>query len=168
MLGINKLLAFLRRQVGLRDDAASATGSAHAKLADLKTTITNKIDLAAVASGNLKVSADTERGTGATGYTLVKSIRIFHLGRVRVSFDLKAGTAGVAANGRIYVNGVAVGTECVNTTTSYVTYTEDFRLGSGDYIQLYYRPTDGYTVSARNFRVFYDLVMDMSHEVVTN
>ena len=33
MLGINKLLAFLRRSVGLRDDAASATGSLHAKVA---------------------------------------------------------------------------------------------------------------------------------------
>ena len=34
MLGINKLLAFLRRQVGLRTDAASATGSLHAKIAE--------------------------------------------------------------------------------------------------------------------------------------
>ena len=34
MLGINKLLAFLRRQVGLRTDAASATGSLHAKVAE--------------------------------------------------------------------------------------------------------------------------------------
>ena len=35
MLGINKLLAFLRRQVGLRTDPASATGSLHGKLKDI-------------------------------------------------------------------------------------------------------------------------------------
>ena len=34
MLGINKLLAFLRRQVGLRTDAAAAAGSLHAKVAE--------------------------------------------------------------------------------------------------------------------------------------
>ena len=34
MLGVNKLLAFLRHSVGLRGDAASATGSLHAKIAE--------------------------------------------------------------------------------------------------------------------------------------
>ena len=40
MLGINKLLAFLRRSVGLRDDAASATGSALARLAQIVSDVT--------------------------------------------------------------------------------------------------------------------------------
>ena len=33
------MLSFLRRQVGLRDDAASSTGSAHAKLAHINADI---------------------------------------------------------------------------------------------------------------------------------
>jgi hypothetical protein len=36
MLGINKILGFVRRQVGLRTDTASATGSLHAKVSELK------------------------------------------------------------------------------------------------------------------------------------
>ena len=47
MLGINKLLAFLRRSVGLRDDAASATGSLHAKTKDVKDSITAQIGTSA-------------------------------------------------------------------------------------------------------------------------
>ena len=44
MLGINKLLAFLRRQVGLRTDAASATGSLHAKIKNINdNTIPNTV-----------------------------------------------------------------------------------------------------------------------------
>ena len=42
MLGINKLLAFLRRQMGLRTDAASATGSAHAKLTFINNVLAGK------------------------------------------------------------------------------------------------------------------------------
>ena len=44
MLGIKKLLAFLRRQVGLRTDAASATGSLHAKIKNINdNTIPNTV-----------------------------------------------------------------------------------------------------------------------------
>lgn len=37
------LLSFIRRQVGLRTDAASATGSLHAKIKDIKDIADNKI-----------------------------------------------------------------------------------------------------------------------------
>lgn len=37
------MLSFLRRQVGLRTDAASATGSLHAKVSDVKDTLTGTI-----------------------------------------------------------------------------------------------------------------------------
>jgi len=37
------MLSFLRRQVGLRTDAASATGSLHAKVSDVKDTLTGAI-----------------------------------------------------------------------------------------------------------------------------
>ena len=52
MLGINKLLAFLRRSVGLRDDAASATGSLHAKTKDVKDSITAQIGTSAHTRAN--------------------------------------------------------------------------------------------------------------------
>ena len=52
MLGINKLLAFLRRSVGLRTDAASATGSLHAKTKDVKDSITAQIGTSAHTRAN--------------------------------------------------------------------------------------------------------------------
>ena len=54
MLGINKILGFVRRQVGLRTDTASATGSLHAKTADVKESIEalkKPIDFANLISG---------------------------------------------------------------------------------------------------------------------
>ncbi len=42
MLGLNEMiLSFIRRQVGLRTDSASATGSIHAKIGDLKNTVSS-------------------------------------------------------------------------------------------------------------------------------
>ena len=42
MFGIMEaLLSFIRRQVGLRTDAASSTGSIHAKIGDLKNTVSS-------------------------------------------------------------------------------------------------------------------------------
>lgn len=108
------------------------------------------------ASNNLRVSADTERTEATTGYVKEKDITIQHRGTVRVKFDLK-GTGGDTAYGRIYVNGVAVGTERTTTETAYQTYSEDIAVLSGDEVQLYIK-TGTLTVPAycRNFRIYYD------------
>ena len=70
MLGINKLLAFLRRQVGLRTDAASATGSLHAKT----TRANNEIDATKTTIGT---SAHTRANDTVMGWlaTQVKSVQ---------------------------------------------------------------------------------------------
>jgi hypothetical protein len=45
MFGLSEaMLGFIRRQIGLRTDAASATGSVHAKLGDLRSYLYNAID----------------------------------------------------------------------------------------------------------------------------
>ena len=74
MLGINKLLAFLRRQVGLRDDAASATGSLHAKVTDVKASLTA---LTTVQRGYTNLStASADRDIAISATTLSKSFVI--------------------------------------------------------------------------------------------
>ena len=56
MLGINKLLAFLRRQVGLRTDAASATGSLHGKVKHLNDTTVPAVTTSVNANVNTRTA----------------------------------------------------------------------------------------------------------------
>jgi hypothetical protein len=156
MFGLGEaMLGFLRRQVGLRTDAADANGSLHAKLAHIVETFT---DRASYASDTLRVSADTERSHMGQTYTKLKEIVSNVTGTVRVSFDLKHSEAsGSAVYARIYVNGVSVGIERSTSYGTYKTYTEDITIRKGDLIQLYAKDTsDGYAI-IRNFRVFYDV-----------
>ena len=46
-------------------------------------------------------------------------------------------SGGPTATGRIYVNGSAVGTERVATTTTYEAFSENIAVTSGDNVQLY-------------------------------
>lgn len=159
------LLGFLRRQVGLRTDSASATGSLHAKLAELRAYVVRGVKLSiSSASNNLKASADTERSGPGNSYTLAKSIQYgLGSGTVRVSFDIRADSNGISGcHGKIYINGVAVGTErSVMNSTEYITFTEDVTVKNGDFIQLYCDGKNGsYTNPywCRNFRIYYDVV----------
>jgi hypothetical protein len=43
MLGFGALYSYIRRQLGLRTDAASASGSLHSKVADVKSSLTTEI-----------------------------------------------------------------------------------------------------------------------------
>ena len=92
-----------------------------------------------VASGTLLVSNNTEVTKASYGsYTLVKEMRITrNCASLRITFDLKTGDGINTAYGRIYKNGVALGTERSTKSTSYTTYTQDFTsLVPGDLIQL--------------------------------
>lgn len=149
------MLSFLRRQVGLRTDAASSNGSLHAKLAHIVETFT---DRASYASDTLRVSADTERSYMGETYTKLKEIVSNVTGTMRVSFDLKRSSgSGPPIRARIYVNGVAVGIERVSDSTTYTTYTEDITIRQGDLIQIYAQGTSTTYAIVRNFRVFYDV-----------
>jgi hypothetical protein len=104
-------------------------------------------------------SADTERSTTLESYTKVKEILIVRAGTLRIKFDLKGGNAAVTAYGRVYRNGVAVGTIQTQDSTSYSTKSEDIAGWSpGDLCQLYIRVKTGYgtyfTTYARNFRIY--------------
>lgn len=109
-----------------------------------------------IASDTLKASADTERTiTNPTNYALKKRIIVRYPGTIRTYFELKKGDGTPA--GRIYINGVAVGTERSNGTTSYVAYTEDFVVGAGDSVELWTKGLTSTTDYVRNFRISYDI-----------
>jgi hypothetical protein len=123
------------------------------------TTLTVGGTLNHVAGDLLYQSANTTRTEAAATYTKKKEIVVNRGGSYRIKFDLSL-TLGNAntAYGRIYVNGVAVGTERTKTDGTYVTYTEDISgVEPGDLIQLYAKlnNVDGSNLAnVRNFQLY--------------
>ena len=126
------------------------------------------------ASDTLRDSADTERtvaGDASATYELVKSIQVNKRGEIRVKFDLHVDvTYDGTVSGQIYVNGVAVGTERSNSSHTYVEYSEDIDIVSGDFVQLYYKRTTGAGASAtgyaENFRIYGTETRDYDNDAV--
>jgi len=78
-------------------------------------------------------------------YTKVKEITLIGSGELTISFDLATdnGGSGDSSAGRIYRNGVAIGTERNTNNTSFVTYTEEISgWSNGDKIQIYCKTND--------------------------
>jgi hypothetical protein len=128
----------------------------------------------AVASDTLKQSADTERSTTSNSYVGVKDILIDNiqagLSSIRIKFDLKNGGSSYNAYGRVYINGVDVGTERSTNSTTYVTFSEDFSVKNGDRIYLFIKEQTASpnTAYAKNFRLYYDLTTTTETTVVTD
>jgi len=102
------------------------------------------------------VGSDAEKTTTATSYTRVKEIVVTRTGTLRVKFDLASGSAGINAYGRVYRNGVAVGTARNTTSVTPTTYTEDISGWSpNDLCQVYaYTQSGSYATRITNFRLY--------------
>lgn len=73
-------------------------------------------------------------------------------GTVRVKFDLRRSIgSSFAVYGRIYVNGVAVGTERSTISETFVGYSEDITVSPGDLISLYIHGSGDDQAEAKNF-----------------
>lgn len=79
----------------------------------------------------------TERSTTSTTYVKLKETKIGVGGTLRIKFSIKTDGAGTVY-GRIYRNGVAVGTERTSALGTYVEYSEDIGGWSpADLVQVY-------------------------------
>jgi hypothetical protein len=112
------------------------------------------------ASDDLIASADTVRNVSETSYIEVKRIKVNVFGTLRTYFEMCAVPYSGYINtvyGRVYRNGLAVGTERSTFSTSYVAFTEDISgWMEGDFCQLYAYQSGNYvgpTGSIRNFRI---------------
>lgn len=126
--------------------------------------------LTTTASDELKQSADTENSAQGNTYTLSKSIKVLHSGTIRVTFDLKTSIAGRTTYGKIYINGVAVGTQQSSDIVTYTNYSEDIAVSAGDLIQLYTKciNTASEYAYVRNFRLSYTRGITSSDIVITD
>lgn len=155
MIGfLGTVVGWLQYHVGVRTDAANASGSLHAKVSDAKNKIAQKVS----PSENQKFASDTERYTVSTSYTKMKEIIMYVNGSINVSHELKISTETIpSAHTQVYVNGVAVGAEH-SSTSNYHEVTDTIYIKSGDAVQLYAKsPASDKAAYVRNFRIKYDI-----------
>lgn len=122
------------------------------------------------ASDILRKSDDAEELISGTSYAKAKSITFEPTGNLdiksefRIKFALRSGLNDPTVYGRIYKNGVAVGTARSTTSDEYVTFTEDISPWQfGDTIELWCMISLAGQGFCRNFRVYGDLV-EMEYE----
>ena len=141
-------------RIGKRTDAASATGSLHAKVGDIKNNLTFR---PIFVSDELQVSTDTQATTASSEPVLVKEIIMYVSGKIRVSFELANGDSpNGSAKACIYENGTAVGIERSRSEGAFIAYSEDLAVSVGDAIQIFAWVTLGSTLcKVKNFRVHY-------------
>jgi len=158
------LLSFFRRQVGLRTDAASATGSLHAKAADIKSYLTSKVNnvpgdvwghgsrspSATVAGNTVRLSANVEHGP----YGCTKQIKVNVTGMVRAKFELRGG--GSATLSYRFETPEAIYTVYVNNYSSYTSYSKDFPVSAGEVISLRATPGGDDSIYVRNFQLCWE------------
>jgi len=110
----------------------------------------------AVVGDQLILSEDSEiTGLGGTYNNTRKKATIYFGGTIRIKFDIKSDHAGHNFCGKIFRDGVAVGTPQCTTSTSYSTKSEDISGWSpGEEIQLREWAESGYTGSLKNFRIY--------------
>ncbi len=121
----------------------------------------NLIGLVYSASDDLLCFDDPEDFTYKEVYTNTLEVEILPYifsdeTTLRIKFDLKASSVAITAYGRVYRNGVAVGTERSTSSTSYVNYSEDISgWSSKDLIQIYIKSsTYGIAAQCRNLRAY--------------
>lgn len=124
----------------------------------------NNLFLAYSLSENALVSHNDVANTVSESFVKLKTITIGANLRanttIRIKFDMVySGGTQDNVRGKIYKNGVAVGTERVNGTAAYVTYSEDLAFSGGDTVELWAcKEGAAASVNVRNFRIYGDSV----------
>lgn len=90
----------------------------------------------------IEASAVTERSVNSGPYVKLKGFSLLPRGGIiTVTFEIHTNNAGAppstTAFARVYVNGIAVGTEQSTDSLTYVTKTENFTVKAGDAITVY-------------------------------
>jgi hypothetical protein len=148
---------WLANQVASRSLVQTAMGSQLGEGAVTNISLNIIIDV----GDTLLHASDGQTQTNSATYVKVKETLIPCYGYSRVKFDMACtyDDSGNVATARIYRNGVALGTERVQTDdTNFVTYSEDFSgFKPGDLLQIYMKAVKS-TALLKNFRLYWDNV----------
>ena len=108
------------------------------------------------ASANIKAAADTEQSAPGSTPVKKKEFVINGKGTIRVYVDAKASTYWSGNYVMLYKNGAFVA-NIVAPTASYVTYSYDLSVVSGDLVQIYLGGNQsGYSIYVKNVKIAYD------------
>jgi len=175
---IGTVLGWLGYSVGLRDDAASESGSLHGKLKDVKNrvdTLTSNIDLTlpknVFVSDTVIISNDAEKQmVGNNTYKLAKEILVNLNGTVRVTFQyaLLVGSTDTSywLLTRNNVSDVIFDSGKYKSP-AWTTHTSDVRVDAGDAIQVWCKAYDSSNIQGvRNFRVMGTVVTGSTQNTV--
>lgn len=110
----------------------------------------------------LRNSNDTQKSTSVTTYTKLKEVKLNDaLANCRLKFDMSREGSNPCYS-QIYLNGSATGTERTLSSSTEVTYSEDFTgWVSGDLIQIYGRSGGLSSVQVNDMRFYYSEYFDM-------
>lgn len=109
----------------------------------------------------LLASSDSTLSVSDASYTKRKSIKVPRPGTLRIKFTLTGGSGANQGNGRIYRNGVAVGTERISIASTTTEFSEDIAgWSTQDEVQIYAHNNAGGGADAdlTNFRLYADTV----------
>jgi hypothetical protein len=112
-----------------------------------------------VQAGDYRLQSNDALAQNGTGsYVKTHEILSGVVGTLRIKFTLASSNATDGVNGRIYINGVAVGTERLTTSGTGVEFSEDVsNVATRDLIQVYARQASGSAIAnVTNFRLFGD------------
>ena len=160
------LMSFIRRQVGLRTDVASSTGSLHAKVRNLSDVLL-ATKYRTIASDNQRANFDAWAYRISEDFVKIREIQMCIGGSIRVAFDLKAYDSSICS-AQIRVDNIAAGAEWATyDKDTWTTYTEDISLKEGSYLQIFIKATNGGLAYIQNLRIYYDKVaIDPTDEFV--
>ena len=111
----------------------------------------------AEASDTIRTYDDAEEIQADDVWVKKKEIQVFFAGIIRIKFDYARNTETGTAYARVYIDGVATGTEKTSTTTTYATWSQDIAVETDDLVQLYVKHSHiGQTTKVRNFRFYFN------------
>ena len=104
--------------------------------------------------GILVATAPTERNTVSTSFVKLKEITLAKGGIYTVTFDIKTSSGTQYANGQIFKDGVAWGTDQSTASETYVSFSENLLFRAGKKVQLYAKIGAGQTAYVQNFNIY--------------
>ena len=112
-------------------------------------------DVGLVAGDYVWGASVLESVTPISSYVKMQSFIIGRSGTCRVKFQLKGGSGVYYVYARVYINGIAVGVERRNNSSSYSGYfSEDFAVVNGDSVEIWAKAYDAYNPAyVQNFRI---------------
>ena len=112
-------------------------------------------------------SNEVGRSTVSVIYVIVKETQIGQGGAYRIRFNLRS-SSGSAVFGKIYRNGVAVGTERSTTSVTDVLFSEDIAGWTAtERVQLFAKATGGATAHVNFLQLYVDDPIAQAHDDLT-